>query len=1011
MIRKKIKYAADNHTLAFVLIYAGTFALAFAASMLICKGRELSSLFRILISFIMGSFSLFALREWLCDYEENPLSAPKRKKSRAYVLAGGLLALLAITLVYLNLGVYPFGDRTVLIIDMHHQYVAFFSSLREKTLGLFSGDSLLYSSHVGLGSGYTSLFAYYLSSPFNLLILLFPRKLLTEAIALITVLKIGCAGLTFSVFVRGMTKRNDFSVPVLSSAYALMMYMLAYSWDVMWLDSIILLPLIIYGLHIWLENKNPVLYIAALAGAIITNYYIAFMICVFVVFYFIAHLIIHSKGFTLRDYISRTIRFGIGSLVGGGISAFLLVPTAIYLQYTSGADDVFARELSTYFNLFDLFGRSMFSASPSIRGDSLPNIYCSVLTVLLIVIFFLCKTISARKKIAYGSLLMLLVCCAAVNYTYFLFHGKHFPNDLPHRFAFLISFTMLLMAIEVIANIRSVTPKNIGTALLVCIGGLALTELIGNEEPTFTLIYTSLIFFFVYSALLFFASRKNSSRAAVLILICAVVFVEIVSNGVVTVTTMRDTEVYTKHEDFTDDYEITNESIKYIEKLNKPHYRTEILPRKTCNDPSLFGYPGLTVFASSNDQSVITLMGALGYANNGVNSHMYNSFVPVADSVLNLRYLIHTNNFNHSQLKHIDTVEVGEQTRYIYENPYALSRAFVVDESILTDWEFESNNPFTVQNSFVSSASGADNVFTMHYPTEENAVPVDSTVTFDDTFFHVTPTGSDFASFTAVIPISASDITPSSGTDIVPEQYYVYVDCRAADSISISAGSNSFSSSTNEPYIIDLGSLSAGDTVNVTINTSMECVGNIFVASMNHGKFVEAMEALSKNPLVISSFSESAFSGAVNVSDAGVMFTSIPYDRGWKVTVDGVKTDTFKIGNALLGFYVTEGAHNVKLSYYPSGMIFGIIASILCLIVFALMIVIYRMHNVRSKLIARFPSLEFLNKLCGPDQISLEDNAPQTEYEDEYENEVKNLKSANFTILDDPSIFDDDFDD
>ncbi len=1007
MIREKIKHATEKYTWAFILIYSGIFAHVFVGSLLFCKARELTTVFGVGMSFIIGCLAILALREWLKDHEITPLYHSGRRKNNVYIILGGMLALSAMTLVYINLGVYPFGDRTVLIIDMHHQYVAFFSSLREKTFGLFGGDSMMYSSHVGLGSGYVSLFAYYLSSPFNLLILLFPRELLTEAIALITVLKIGCAGLTFSVFVRGMTKRNDFSVPLLSCAYALMMYMLAYSWDVMWLDSIILLPLIIYGLHIWLENKKPTLYIASLAGAIITNYYIGFMICVFVVFYFFAHLIIHSNGWKMRDYVSRALRFGVGSLLGGGISAFLLLPTAIYLQYTSGADDVFARDLSTYFDLFDLFGRTMYSASPSIRGDSLPNIYCSVFAVLLAVIFFLCKTVSMRKKIAYGSIFMILVSCAAVNYTYFLFHGKHFPNDLPHRFAFLISFSMLLMAVEVIGNLHSVTPKNVGTALIVCVGGLALTELIGEEDPTVTLIYTSLIFFFVYAALLFLATGKKLRRTAALALMTAVVFIEMVSNGVVTVTTMRDTEVYTKRPDFTNDYEIISESIDYVDNLNTPHYRTEILPRKTCNDPSLFGYSGLTVFASSNDQSVIKLMSALGYANNGVNSHMYHSFVPVADSMLNLRYLIHSNNFSHSQLKYIDSVEVGDDTRYIYENPYALSRAFVVDEEILTEWEYESNNPFVVQNSFVTAASDSSGVYTLHYPTEENAFPTNSTVTFDNTFFHVTPFNSDSASFTAVIPVSAADAVSGSDTSGETEQYYVYVDCRAADSISVSAGANSFSSSPNEPYIIDLGSLGVGNTVSVTINTSMECVGNIFVASMRHSDFAAAMDALSENELVISSYSEASFTGTANVSEAGVMFTSIPYDRGWKVYVDGVRTETFKLGDALMGFYITEGAHCVKFSYAPSGMVVGVFLSVLCLVIFAFMIVIYSMPDTRRKLITKFPSLSFLDTLADP-EASLWRSRQSAVLP---ENIASGIRSENFSVLDDPSLFDDDFDD
>ena len=147
-----------------------------------------------------------------------------------YIWLSALLSFCGIAVCYTALGVYPFGEESVMIIDMHHQYSAFFSLMREKVL---SFGSMTYSDNVGMGSGFLPLIAYYLCSPYNIITLIFPRSGLTEAIALIEVLKITSAGATFAIFCRGVFKKNDYGTVALSVAYALNAYFIAYSWDVM----------------------------------------------------------------------------------------------------------------------------------------------------------------------------------------------------------------------------------------------------------------------------------------------------------------------------------------------------------------------------------------------------------------------------------------------------------------------------------------------------------------------------------------------------------------------------------------------------------------------------------------------------------------------------------------------------------------------------------------------------------------------------------------------------------
>ncbi len=139
--------------------------------------------------------------------------------------------------VYAALGIAPFGDNTILVSDMSSQYVDFFCALKN--------GELFFSWSKSLGTGYIGVISYYVSSPLSLLTLLAPNEAMPAGLALLTVLKIGLAGLAFSVFARRRFPGSGISALVCAVCYALMSYNAAYSLCIMWLDGVIWLPLIL----------------------------------------------------------------------------------------------------------------------------------------------------------------------------------------------------------------------------------------------------------------------------------------------------------------------------------------------------------------------------------------------------------------------------------------------------------------------------------------------------------------------------------------------------------------------------------------------------------------------------------------------------------------------------------------------------------------------------------------------------------------------------------------------
>ena len=95
-----------------------------------------------------------------------------KKKNYAWHVGAFLIPFVVSVLICVGQGVYPFGDRCILHVDMYHQYCPFFTEFMNK---LKSGGSLQYSWNLGLGSDFVALYAYYLASPLNFLLILWPR--------------------------------------------------------------------------------------------------------------------------------------------------------------------------------------------------------------------------------------------------------------------------------------------------------------------------------------------------------------------------------------------------------------------------------------------------------------------------------------------------------------------------------------------------------------------------------------------------------------------------------------------------------------------------------------------------------------------------------------------------------------------------------------------------------------------------------------------------------------------
>lgn len=117
----------------------------------------------------------------------------------------------------------------------------------------------------------------------------------------------------------------------------------------MWLDSVVLLPLIVLGLERLVKEHKGLLYTITLGLAILSNYYIAIMICISMVIYFFVLIISENLG-NKKNYMKSIFCFIGYSLLAGGVASVLLLPEMAALQYTASSDFSFPKVMTRYFH-------------------------------------------------------------------------------------------------------------------------------------------------------------------------------------------------------------------------------------------------------------------------------------------------------------------------------------------------------------------------------------------------------------------------------------------------------------------------------------------------------------------------------------------------------------------------------------------------------------------------------------------------------------------------------------
>jgi uncharacterized membrane protein YfhO len=827
---------------------------------------------------------------------------------RRFPLISFILTIVILEIGYITRGVFPFGPQSALTVDLYHQYAPFLSELQDK---LRSGSSLFYSWSGGLGTDFYSTIAYYLASPLNILVVFSPKSYLTEAVLILILVKVGLCAAFFSVYLEKAYGKKDFTVVAFSLMYSLSGYVLAYSWNIMWLEGIYLMPLVLLGLIRLIRQGRALLYAASLGLLLFSNFYIAFFVAVFTVLYYPILILQFLPKKNLKAIAVKTLQVAAFSLLAVGFAAVVILPTISALKLTSAVDSTFPKDITQYFSLFDYISRHFPAAEPAIR-EGLPNIYCGLPALMLAPLFFMSRRIPRSEKIAHGALFFFLIMSFNLNVLNYIWHGFHFPNQLPYRYAFVYVFLLVTLSFRALEARDEFSNRFLAGLVCLTAGLVLVAQKLNDNIPGFPDIYLILFALGLYAIL--FTWRKDNPKSARLfsLFFVSIVAFELIFSTILTMEKIAVNEAFGARSGYLADAEAPEliGKIREIEKKEAGNgeagfYRMEVMPPKTANDPYLYNYNGITIFSSMMPVNTVTSMQNFGFHTNVVNSYKYEGSTLPLDSLLGVKYSIYRKGpFTEKYKKQI----YSSENLSVYENPYAVSIGYMAPGT-LKQWNSKGRTPFSAQTSFIENLTGVRDIFTAIEMEEGYSSNADVVRKYGGHF-----------DFTRKDKSQESRISVKL-KDTGNRNVYFYFETKPnlVDYGYIMVGDRKIDFNAKRPTLVDAGFCAEDEQVSVELvyKADSEVDGSFSISPnvLEEPKFEEAMQIVAKNSMKVERFDDTMIMGSVDAKKSGVLFTTIPYHKGWSVKVDGEPTDTYAIDEGFLAFDAAKGKHTIQMNY------------------------------------------------------------------------------------------------
>lgn len=814
-------------------------------------------------------------------------------------------------------GQYPFGDKTLMLWDMDWQYNAFFGYLHDI---LHGNADAAYSFSIAIGGNTAGIITYYLMSPFNLIFYFFGQDKIYIGVMVLLLLKTGFIGLSMNLYLN--RREKGYGTLLFSTAYALSAYMIAYFYNIMWLEAIMLLPLVAWGIEKLIEEKKFLLYILALWAGIWTCYYMGYMLCVFSVLYFLIYLFCFYQG--KKEYVKKLVGFAASSLLAGAMTAFTTLPALKLLSEGKAQFD--PGRLSNFSVLTGIRSTILHCFAGTINFgqmlDSAPLLYSGLLILLLAAYLLFCSKVRIREKVGYVLFLLILLLSFRFYNLDCIWHGMNMPQGSDFRFAFIFCFWIVTMASRAYFCWQQEEKRKKWILPLVGVVWILLLLFSRNEPGKIaspSVLAINIIFIVLYLVLFHFKFEKVQVKGIVCLLLC----VELIYNAQALYLNSPSYEV-TRTGTYEDFHKVMAD-FRHTMSEDESLFRSAMEGNayRTMNDDLMYGFRGLNSYSSLESRKTHSIAGALGYESNIISGiHYRGGSSMAADNLLGVKY--------------IGTSGLGERDAMVqrkisgdailYENKNALRLANLAGKELLLV-DGKQDDIFQMQNEIYAAMdedAGGD-IFNRIYMEELNAVGC----------------WKDEAGIFYCFQGAAESYVEYSFRVHNNKRNRIYLYDLESGVENVAINSNGQWRMTGE----GMSTKYLGSQQDVTVKLRFYIWNNgtgfdpakTFLYEEDKEVLKRYCQQILKQDVSVECETDSLIriQCTNETAESRYLFCTIPEDMGWTVMVDGIEVKPETALNACMAIPVQPGEHTVTLRYRTPGLLPGTVITLCCAAILA----------------------------------------------------------------------------
>lgn len=838
----------------------------------------------------------------------------KFKETGKYGLLAFFIPVLVMIGVYLSLSIYPGSARSVLASDAFSQFSNFHASFNNV---LHGKQSIFYTWNASLGLNYWSLISYYLGGIFTPIVFFFDNKNIPDALYLLTLLKIGVASLSFWYYSKETYKLPKLSHVTLAICYSLMSFATAHSELIMWLDVFMYIPLIILGINRILDKGKSALLFVSYFLLFVSNFYFGFMVGLFSFFYFLARVI---PNFSF--YKKRIFPYLITSVLAGIASMVMILPAVFDLSANGETLTTIARTKTEATAFWDIVIKNMVGVFDTTKYGSIPFIYAGILPLIFCIFYFCTEKIPRKNKITYGILFVILIASFYIEPLNLIWHGMHAPNMFLFRYSFLFSFLVVMLAGFGWEKFDK-EDMSLMISITIILAVLFSMAFFASSKDSYTYVtmgqyILTILFLALYLLSMYFYQVNQLPKKAFVFLLLLVITGEAYINTSFMLNGILNDWNYASRSLYSDPYPDYKTLVDEANKSNANSFqRLESLSPISSNDSFNYGYSGISMFSSIRNRHSSALLNSLGFRSRGTSLNIrYQNNTLVMDSLMGIKHNIS----NQPVLKYgfNQTKRKGAYSLYTNENAVPLG---VLTNTDLYKMKLPPKDNLGAQTDLLNQLADLNDIyFTFTNPeivSTENAEV------------------SNLPNNRISIREKKNNVAKVINYQVnVPAGKQAYFSLFPAD-FSALKSSNATITTQNTSYETQIGI--TGQYYNLgyykedtVVEFSVSFYGTDEISFINPPvvfldipHYDAAMSSINEKGVPFKVDGRKA-TAHVETPEEQVMFTTIPYDKGWSVKIDGKEVAIKDFQEGFLTFKVPKGVHDIEMSFLPPGLLIGV---------------------------------------------------------------------------------------